>query len=106
MSSYKEIAKLYRLNMKMNLLPLKGKKPMIDWERWQVELQSENDLENMNWDNSTGIGGIQGWGDIRNFDIDGTDDFEIVELILKELGLSEEYCWVVKSGSEVGFHIY
>ncbi|MBK7105528.1 MAG: PriCT-2 domain-containing protein [Ignavibacteriae bacterium] len=106
MSSYKEIAKLYRLNMKMNLLPLKGKKPMIDWEKWQVELQSENDLENMYWDNSTGIGGIQGWVDIRNFDIDGTDDFEIVELILDALGLTQKYCWVVKSGSEVGFHIY
>ena len=106
MSLFKETAKLYKNKMNINVLPLKGKRPTIEWDKWQTEIQTENDINNMNWDNATGLGGIQGINDWRCIDIDGAEDYEIVELILKALNLPEKYCWVVQSGSGAGFHIY
>lgn len=92
--------------MNMNVLPLKGKRPMIAWDRWQNDVQTEEDIEQMEWNNSTGPGGIQGINDLRCLDLDVVEDFEIVELILQDLELPEKYCWVVHSGSGEGFHIY
>ncbi|MCZ7603091.1 MAG: bifunctional DNA primase/polymerase [Melioribacteraceae bacterium] len=106
MSTYKKLAKNYKSRMGINVLPLKGKRPMIEWDRWQNTIQTEDDIEKMNWSGSTGLGGIQGISDWRCLDIDIVEDFEIVELILKDLGLPENYSWVVQSGSGEGFHIY
>ncbi|GIK23063.1 MAG: hypothetical protein BroJett005_24770 [Ignavibacteriota bacterium] len=106
MSTYKEIAKIYKHKMDINLLPLKGKRPMIEWDKWQCEIQTEKDINIMDWNNSTGLGGIQGINDWRCIDIDGAEDYEIVEKILIELELQERYCWVIQSGSGEGFHIY
>lgn len=106
MSVFKVTAKLYKSKMNINVLPLKGKRPMIEWDIWQTEIQTEDDINDMNWDNATGLGGIQGINDWRCIDIDGAEDYEIVELILRELNLPEKYCWVVQSGSGAGFHIY
>ncbi len=106
MSTYKKLAKNYKSRMGINVLPLKGKRPMIEWDRWQNTIQTEDDIEKMNWSGSTGLGGVQGINDWRCLDLDGVEDFEIVELILQELGLPENYSWVVQSGSGEGFHIY
>lgn len=106
MSTYKKLAKNYKSRLGINVLPLKGKRPMIEWDRWQNTLQTEDDIEKMNWSGSTGLGGIQGIRDWRCLDLDIVEDFEIVELMLKDLGLPENYRWVVQSGSGEGFHIY
>lgn len=106
MSAFKEIAKIYKNKMSINILPLKGKRPMIEWDKWQTEIQTEEDIEKMDWNNSTGLGGIQGINDWRCIDIDGAEDYEIVENILNELELPERYSWVIQSGSGEGFHIY
>lgn len=106
MSTYKKLAKNYKSRMGINVLPLKGKRPMIEWDRWQNTIQTEDDIEKMNWSGSTGLGGVQGINDWRCLDLDAVEDFEIVELILQGLGLPEKYCWVVQSGSGEGFHIY
>lgn len=106
MNKFLETAKLYNRKFRINVLPLKGKRPMIEWDRWQTEIQTEKDITDMNWVNSTGLGGIQGINDWRCIDIDGAEDFEIVELILNDLGLPKKYKWVVQSGSGSGFHIY
>ncbi|MGK9369692.1 PriCT-2 domain-containing protein [Melioribacter sp. Ez-97] len=106
MSTYKKLAKNYKSRMGINILPLKGKRPMIEWDRWLNTIQTEDDIEKMNWSGSTGLGGIQGINDWRCLDLDAVEDFEINELILQELGLPEKYCWVVQSGSGEGFHIY
>jgi len=106
MSTYKEIAKIYKNKMGINLLPLKGKKPVINWDNWQTDFQTEDDIEKMEWNNATGLGGIQGINDWRCIDIDGAEDYEIVEKLLSELELPERYCWVIQSGSGEGFHIY
>jgi len=106
MSTYKKLSKNYKSRLGINLLPLKGKRPMIEWDRWQNTLQTEDDIEKMNWSGSTGLGGVQGINDWRCLDLDAVEYFEIVELILQELGLPEKYSWVVQSGSGEGFHIY
>src|SRR5690606_16504988 len=106
MSLFKQIALTYKQKLNMNLLPLKGKRPIIDWDRWQNDIQTIEDIEKMQWTNSTGLGGIQGINDWRCIDFDRVEDFEIVELILKELELPGKYSWVVQSGSGEGFHIY
>lgn len=106
MSAYKEIAKIYKNKMSINVLPLKGKRPMIEWDKWQCEIQTEEDVNMMDWNNATGLGGIQGLNDWRCIDIDGAEDYEIVEKILIELELPERYSWVIQSGSGEGFHIY
>ena len=106
MSVFREMAKIYKIKMNMNVLPLKGKRPMIVWDRWQTDIQSEDDIEKMVWKHSTGLGGIQGINDYRCLDLDGVEDFKIIELILKDLELPDKYRWVVQSGSGKGFHIY
>lgn len=106
MSAFKEIGKTYNRLMKINVLPLKGKRPMIEWERWQSELQTADDIDKMEWKNATGLGGIQGISDWRCLDLDGVENYEILDLLLTELGLPERYEWVVQSGSGAGFHIY
>ncbi|MBZ0183351.1 MAG: PriCT-2 domain-containing protein [Melioribacteraceae bacterium] len=106
MNKFLETAKLYNKKFHINVLPLRGKRPLIEWDRWQTEIQTEKDITDMNWVNSTGLGNIQGINDWRCIDIDGAEDFEIVELILNDLGLPKKYKWVVQSGSGSGFHIY
>ncbi|MAT59751.1 MAG: hypothetical protein CMF23_17395 [Ignavibacteriae bacterium] len=106
MNKFLETAKLYNRKFQINVLPLRGKRPMIEWDRWQTEIQTEKDITDMNWVNSTGLGNIQGINNWRCIDIDGAEDFEIVELILNDLGLPKKYKWVVQSGSGSGFHIY
>ncbi|NLT51831.1 MAG: hypothetical protein GXX85_13045 [Ignavibacteria bacterium] len=106
MTNYKEIALKYKSKMNLNVLPLKGKRPIINWDKWQNEIQTEKDIEKMDWNNVSGIGGIQGINGWRCIDLDYVENVEIIDLILKELGLPEKYCWVVQSGSGMGYHIY
>ena len=90
MSVFREMAKIYKIKMNMNVLPLKGKRPMIVWDKWQTDIQSEDDIEKMVWKHSTGLGGIQGINDYRCLDLDGVEDFKIIELILKDLELPDK----------------
>ena len=106
MGYLKELALTYKRKMNMNVLPLKGKRPTIEWDKWQKEIQTEADIEKMDWDHSTGIGNVQGINDIRNLDLDDVQKFEIVELILNELGFPDNYSWAAESGSRKGNHIY
>ncbi len=102
-----ELAKVYRNVFGFNVLPIEGKRPTIPWENWQLIEQTENDVENLEWNGSiTGIGGICGINDLRNIDFDKVTDPDIVELICKRLGLGEKYLWTVKSGGGVGYHIW
>jgi hypothetical protein len=66
-----------------------------------------------NWTDATGIGLITGFNGFRAIDIDGVkDDFlkdyfkhRFLGVILKDLGLSADYEWLVLSGSGNGCHI-
>jgi len=103
---YKQVAKTMFEKFGFNVLPLRGKRPVIEWAKWQTEKQSKNDIESMPWKKATGLGAVMGIDDLRLFDIDGIQDYELVEELLVDLGLPEKYTWVVQSGSGEGFHIY
>jgi len=106
MNTVKELAMQYHELFGFNVLPLKGKRPIIKWDRWQSENQSKDDIENMEWSNTTGFGVCLGIDNLRVFDLDAVEDFEVVDKLLVSLGLPENYPWTIQSGSGVGFHIY
>ncbi len=103
---FRELAKVYNKIFGFNVLPVKGKRPTINWENWQLIEQSENDVEEFGWNSEiTGIGGICGINEIRNLDFDLVNDSNIVNMFSMRLGLGDKYPWIVKSGSGKGFHI-
>lgn len=107
MIQFLEMAKIYKNVFGFNVLPIQGKRPTIPWENWQLIEQTEQDVIEFGWNAGvTGIGGICGVNDLRNIDFDKVNDFSIVEMICKRLGLGEKYMWAVKSGSGVGYHIW
>lgn len=103
---YLQFALKYFELMKFNVLPLRGKIPAINWKSWQDKNQTKEDIEAMEWKNATGVGVVMGINKLRCFDLDKVEDPIILEQILKELDLPEDYTWVVQSGSGEGFHIY
>ena len=105
MSVFKRYASIYHEHFGFNVLPVRGKKPTINWERWQSEKQTNDEIEKMEWTNSTGVGVVLGLDDLRLLDLDAVEDYEILDFLLAELGLPEKYPWVVQSGSGEGFHI-
>lgn len=107
MSGFKRYAMIYHQQFGFNVLPIQGKKPMIQWDNWQLIEQTEKDIEEMNWNSTTtGIGGITGINDLRNIDFDKVRDYKAVELIREKLGLPDNYPWIIKSGSGNGYHIW
>ena len=103
---YLQFALRYFELMKFNVLPLRGKIPSINWKVWQDKNQTKKDIEAMEWKNSSGVGVVMGINNLRCFDLDKVEDPEILEAMLRELNLPEDYRWVVQSGSGEGFHIY
>lgn len=105
--NFREIAKDYNDVYGFNLLPLINKVPTINWEHWQSHEMGINDLDKFEWNSNTnGIGAISGVHDLRCLDFDDVKNFKIIEEFLKELGLPDDYLWLVKSGSGKGYHIW
>jgi len=67
--------------------------------------QELSELSAYNWKLATGIGVILGFNSLRAIDIDGCNDLEFVRKIIGLLKLPLDYKWVVKSGSNNGYHI-
>lgn len=82
------------------------KAPSHQWKKLFYEEQSQQKVDSYDWENSTGIGTFTGRNDLRVLDIDGCDNIYFLKEILLELGLPQNYEWVVQSGSKNGFHIY
>jgi len=106
MSTVKEIGLQYHQEFGFNVLPIQGKRPKILWDKWQSEKQTEEDIEKMDWSNSTGISVVLGNDDVRNLDLDIVEDYEFLDKLICALELPEKYPWVIQSGSGEGFHIY
>ena len=84
--------------------PLKG--PEYKWANWQLQRQSVEDVQKLFAPEHVGVGIIAGFGNWRCFDVDGMVSPEIVKHLLIDMGLAEDYAWVVYSGSGVGAHIW
>jgi hypothetical protein len=44
----------------LNVIPVKGKKPLIQWDKWQTERQNEKDFDELPWDQADGFAIIGG----------------------------------------------
>ena len=86
------------------------KTPYHSIESLLKKRQESNEIEKLDWENATGVGLILSNfnNNISNFialDIDGCQDENLIEEFLMTLGLEYDYEWVIKSGSQNGFHI-
>lgn len=82
------------------------KAPYHKWKHLKLDRQEENELEKFEWSEATGIGTIAGFNSLHILDIDGCSNDEFINDILIILGLPKHYEWVVKTGSQDGYHIY
>jgi P4 family phage/plasmid primase-like protien len=89
-----------------NVLPLSGKRVIGSWSRWQSERQTEKQVNGLQWHKADGVGVLCGVSDWRCLDVDDCESLGVVLKILGEMGLPDNYWWVVRSGSGEGFHIW
>jgi putative DNA primase/helicase len=91
-----------------NILAIeKGKKrPVGEWQSFLNKPQNSLDISSFNWIESDRIGIVNGINNWRNIDVDGNPDLFIVQMLLKNLGLPEDYPWVELSQSGNGWHIW
>ncbi|MGD0037935.1 MAG: AAA family ATPase [Bacteroidota bacterium] len=94
-------------SMSANVLPIRnGKVPAIEWDHLQNEKQSLEELQSYDWTLCPGLGIISGPGGYVCIDIDKIKNNTVISTILRELNLSDNYQWQVRSGSGLGFHIW
>ena len=79
------------------------KSPSHAWKRWQVRRPMIDEVMQLNWDVSNGIGAVLGHA-TKCLDIDNCNDYDFIKEFIKSLRLPEDYGWVVKSPN--GFHIH
>ena len=79
------------------------KSPCHAWRRWQVRRPNIDEIINLQWENSNGIGAVLGYTS-RCIDIDNCTDLNLLKEMLLRLRLPENYEWAVKSPN--GFHIH
>jgi DNA polymerase III epsilon subunit-like protein len=82
------------------------KTPNHLWNDLSSRKQDLIEIENLDWENSVGLGTVTKWNNLLVIDIDGCHDKNFLLIILQKLGLPSDYEWVVESGSKNGFHIY
>lgn len=67
--------------------------------------QAFTELESYDWVNAKGIGTVAGFNGLRALDFDKVADWKAIDIVLELLNLPPNYEWVVKSGSQNGFHV-
>ncbi len=82
------------------------KTPSHKWKHLFEDKQTDEEFENYEWYDSVGVGTFTKFDYLCCIDIDGCNDYNFIAKILKKLNLPVNYQWVVKSGSNFGFHIY
>ena len=108
----------------MNISPVKCddyKGPLIeDWEKYILSRQGDEEIQSYDWIEATGIGVILGYNEYRALDVDSLccsldDQYSeetrverkrmFISQCLEILGLPQNYCWVIDSGSGNDLHI-
>ena len=73
-----------------------------------VSKQDTQSLLNTDWFRTSGMGLVLGWNDYRAIDFDYVDEDKLdttINTCLQLLSLPSNYPWVVRSGSQKGFHV-
>lgn len=105
--NFREHAKDYHEVFGFNLLPVVNKVPKGEWQKYQTREMTLHDIDSENWNTDTnGIGAITGIKLLRCLDFDSVLNDEIVQKFVESLGLPSKYSWIVRSGSQRGFHIW
>ena len=81
------------------------KHPSHSWEFLIYERQQRDFLSESNWDKTVGIGTVLGFNKLRALDIDDCNNLDFLMEIIVKLGLPKNYEWIIKSGSNNGYHI-
>ncbi len=81
------------------------KSPSIDCKDLVARRQTENEFDLNKWDKATGLGVVLGNNDLMAIDIDCCIDFDLVPFICQQLGIPQDYKWIMKSGTHCGFHV-
>jgi DNA polymerase III epsilon subunit-like protein len=81
------------------------KAPSHKWEQLRNARQSINDLRSYDWEQAVGLGVVLGYNRLRALDIDGCEDFTLINEFLERLNFPSNYKWLIQSGSKKGFHI-
>jgi len=82
------------------------KSTRVDLKKYKSERQTLEFIMNLSWFSPfAGIGTVLGFNNLRALDIDGCSSIEFIEELLETLNLNNKYEWVVRSGSQNGFHI-
>ena len=82
------------------------KAPNHEWLSLNSRRQTSEEFENLDWKNATGLGTVAGFRKLHVLDIDGCSDDDFLLDILAILGLPKYYEWVVRSGSQNGYHVF
>lgn len=95
-----------------NLFDSSFKKPVekegMILDKMYVSKQDTQILLNIDWFRTSGMGLVLGWNDYRAIDFDYVDEDKLdttINTCLQFLSLPSNYPWVVRSGSQKGFHI-
>lgn len=106
--SLKDAAEMFCVKYDFKIFPLVYKDPAVkSMNKIYSEVVTLENVRNMmNRQNVTGMGVVLGHRYLRGIDIDGVSDVTVVLTMLQKLGLSQDYQWVVKSGSGKGYHLY
>jgi DNA polymerase III epsilon subunit-like protein len=81
------------------------KAPSHKWEHLRNARQSISDLRSYDWEQAVGLGVVLGYNRLRALDIDGCEDFTLIDDFLEILNFPSNYKWLIQSGSKKGFHI-
>lgn len=81
------------------------KKPSHEYESLETRRQPLKEVLSFDWEDATGVGAVMGFNKLRSIDIDGCSDESFVFEMLNEMGLPNNYEWVVRTGSGNGFQI-
>lgn len=88
-----------------------------NWKNFFSEQQTINYIQNINWNEASGIGAVIGYNGLRALDFDNLDILDnygggksekldrYISMILKILELPKDYQWVTLSGSGRGIHV-
>jgi DNA polymerase III epsilon subunit-like protein len=81
------------------------KAPNHNWRHLTSVRQHDNEYNDLNWNNATGVGCVSGYDSLVAIDIDGCTDYSLLDSILDILQLPRNYEWVTQTGSKNGFHV-
>ena len=81
------------------------KAPSHEWESYSEKRQTINELNSYDWNTAIGLGVVLGFDGLIAIDLDGCIELDFLFWICDILNLDYNYDWIVKSGSNSGFHI-